>query len=157
MLNAIYCNPLIFFSLLWLTNLFLKTGFCKTESQYYSPFTQVEHTNVSSPLLFLQQLECLSFSLLTPLSGLFDSYSSKIPLQKVFSLSSAMAPRLFSLLTRLYRSPYTFTFWSCLLHLPYTFFLLHLVPGHRFFAHIHTVPVFWYLLSRHTASVIVKI
>lgn len=121
MLNAIYCNPLIFFSLLWLTNLFLKTGFCKTENQYYSQFTQVEHTNVSSSLLFLQQLECLSFLLLTPLSGLFDSYSSKIPLQKIFSFS-AMALSLFSLPTRLYTSPYKFTFWSCFLHLPYTFF-----------------------------------
>ena len=112
MVNAVYCNPLIFFSLLWLTNLFLKRGFCETESQYYSPFTQVEHTNISSPLLCLQQLKSLSFSLLTPLSGLFDSHSSKITLQNGFSLS-AMALSWFPLPARLYTTPYKFTFWSC--------------------------------------------
>lgn len=120
MLNAIYCNPLIFFSLLWLTTYFWKQG-CKAESQHCSPFTQVEHTNASSPLLFLQQLECLSFLLLIPLSGIFDSCSSKIPLQKISSLS-AMALSFFSLPTRLYRATYKFTSWSCLLHLPHTFF-----------------------------------
>lgn len=116
---------------------FWKQG-CKAESQCCSPFTQAEHTNVSSPLLFLQQLQCLSFLLLVPPSGLFDSYSSKIPLQnKIFSLS-AMAFSFFSLPTRIYRATYKFTlkftFWSCLLHLPHTFFPLDLVPGHRFLA-----------------------
>lgn len=107
---------------------FWKQGFVK-QSQYYSLFTQVEHTNVSSPLLFLQQLECLSFLLLTPLSGLFDSYSSTIPLQKMFSLS-CMALSLFSVPTRLCTSPYKFTFWPCLLyHLPYT--CSYLVPSPR--------------------------
>lgn len=106
---------------------------CKAESQYCSLFTQVEHTNASSPLLFLQQLECLSFLLLIPLCSLFDSYSSKIPLQKMFSLS-AMAFSFFSLPTKLYRATYKFFFWSCLLHLPHTFFPLHLIPGHRFLA-----------------------
>lgn len=60
MLNAIYCSPLIFFSLLWLANLFLKKGFSKIESQYYSPFTPVEHVKVRSFLLFFQQLKLLS-------------------------------------------------------------------------------------------------
>lgn len=154
MLNTVSCNPLIFFSLLWLTNLFLKTGFCRTESQYYSPFTKVEHTNVSSHLLFLKQLKCLSFLLLTPLSGLFDSYSSKIPLQNIFSLST-VALGLFSLPTNLYTSLYNFSCWSCLLHLSHILFSLVSSPRTLgFFAHIHTIPVFWYLLSRFIASTI---
>lgn len=121
MLNAVSCNPLIFFSLLWLTNLFLKAGFCRAESQYYSPFTTVELTTVSSHLLFPKQLKCLSFFLLTPFSGLFDSYSSKTPLQDIFSLCT-VALSLFSLPTKLYTSLDNFNSWSCLPHLPHTFF-----------------------------------
>lgn len=58
MINAIYCTPLIFFSLLWLANLFLKKGFYKIESQYYSPFTPVKRES-QKPFAFLPTAEAL--------------------------------------------------------------------------------------------------
>lgn len=133
MINAIYCTPLIFFSLLWLANLFLKKGFYKIESQYYSPFTPVKHVKVRSPLLFFQQLKLLSFSCspLTTADPPFWPVLYKF-LQNTFArsiLSLCHCTQLVFLLSRFYANPYKFTFWSCLLHLPYTFFPLQLVLG----------------------------
>lgn len=58
MLNAVYCNPLIFFSLLWLTNLFLKRGFCKTEPILLSVYTSRAH-ECEQPFAFLATAEAL--------------------------------------------------------------------------------------------------
>lgn len=131
------------FPLLWLTNLFLKKGVCKIDSLCYSQFT-VEHMNMRSLLLFLQpKLTSFLHSpwlLLTPLSGLFYSNSSKIPLQKVLCLS-AMELSLLSLPTTLHTSPYKFTFWSRLLHPLYTFFPCSWSQG-SFSAHTGINPPF---------------
>lgn len=126
---------------------FWKQG-CKAESQHCSPFTQAEHTNASSPLLFLQKLECLSFLLLIPLSGLFDSYYSKIPLQKIFSLS-AMAFSFAHKALQSYRQIYLLVLSP---PSPKYFFSLAFSSRTWVFSHIDAIPVFWHLLSRLCGS-----
>lgn len=105
---------------------FWKQGLVE-QSQYYSPFTQVECRSVSSPWLFLQQLQCLSFSLLTPLPLL--PIPPQYHCKNVFSLCHG-TQLLFFTHKALDKSIQTHLLVLSPLS-PILFFLLCLVPGHR--------------------------